>query len=64
MAATLNLVVPVGPVLGDCGFLRPPWDAGGKGDGSSEKDRGVHSTRGHMYHAFWVNLFTNANHAY
>ena len=24
----------VGPVLDNCGFLRPPWDGGGRGDRS------------------------------
>ena len=36
MAATLYFVVPAGPVLDNCGFLRPPWGWGGRGDGSGK----------------------------
>ena len=31
---------------------------------NSVNDTGAHRTRAHMYHAFWVNLFSNARHAY
>ena len=26
----------VGPVLDNCGFLRPPWDGEGRGEGSGK----------------------------
>ena len=32
-------------------------------DQCSVNDTGAHTTRAHMYHAFWVNLFTSASHA-
>ena len=32
MGATLNSVVAAGPVLDNCGFLRPPWDGEGRGE--------------------------------
>ena len=38
MAPTLNCVVPAGPVLVYCEFLRPPWDGGGEGEGEWEVD--------------------------
>ena len=36
MAATLNSVVAAVIVLADCGFLKPPWDGVGRGEGSGK----------------------------
>ena len=36
MGATLSRVVAAGPVLDNCGFLRPPWNGGGSADGSGK----------------------------
>ena len=36
MAATFNSVVAAVIVLADCGFLRAPWDGGGRGEGGGK----------------------------